>query len=478
MTSLIDVPTPTADAIDGQSRWTRVHYALIGAIALVQMLIRAEMPLGQDMLWGARFGSDFLSTGHLAHADSYSWTAAGKTWIPNSWGWNVVLGVAYRGGGVIGLWLLGAILAVGMAMAVARLAERLGAAPLPTAAWYAPVGLLGLAAVPRAQTLSTIVILAIPELVLVALAAPARSAGRAIVGLLTLQLVWMNLHSAALIGPVLVLVCGVGVLVGRGSPQGATRVAGMTFGTILACLVTPYGAAPLTHAGDVRSTSVGLVTEWDTVGFGSIAQALGLLAVLGAAALCVVAWRAGRFATSAAIALLALATASAIRFLPMMAILAAAEVALLFGRAKVRPRMFAVMVAATSAVLSLIAIANLRDLRSLGPTVSPALVAEIPAECRLLNDDLAGDAVTLLRPQVPVSLDGRYDMYGRAVITKVEGLFADHVGADATLRRDRVNCILGPTSMPLVQRLSADPNWAVRDKDSVRTLLVRASGDR
>lgn len=460
--------------------WSRRHYALIGGIALLHAVIRAEMPLGQDMLWGARFGTDFLDSGHLARSDSYSWTAHGRAWVPNSWGWNVVLGVAYRTMGIVGFWLLGAALAVVMALVVARIAERIGAPPLPTVAVYVPVGLLGLAAAPRAQTVSTIVVLLIPALVSRLVLGSGRAAVSATGALILLQIGWINIHSGALIGPFLVLACGGAMMAARRRtilvPVAAGRLALATVATALACLLTPYGTAPIRHANDVRKASVGLVTEWDHVGFGSVAQLLALLAVITAAALTVRVWHAGRPSTAACLGVLTVATADAVRFLPMLAVLAAPEVALVIARLNVRPRMFAVMVGATAVVLSAFAVLNARDLRSLGDTVSPSLVRALPAGCRLLNDDMAGDAVILLRPDTPVSLDGRYDMYGREIVVHVENLFLDRPGTDAALVREGITCVLGPTDMSLVRRLSRSPQWTMAGRDGVRTLLIRTAG--
>jgi hypothetical protein len=479
----VTVAAPAPERVLPESvtaRWSRRHYLVIAGIALLQMCIRAEVPLGQDMLWGARFGVDFLDSGHLTRTDTYSWTAHGQQWVPNSWGWNVVLGLVYRSMGVVGFWLLGAALAVLMALVVARAAERLGAHPLATLALYVPIGFLGLAAVPRAQTVSTIALLLIPPLVVATVFGDRRESGRALAALAALQLVWINVHSAAMIGPVLVVATGTALLVARRRTvdvrRAAARLIAAAAATTLACAATPYGFAPVLHADDVRRTSAGLVTEWDHIGFGSVAQVLGLAAVLTCLALAVRVWRAGRPEIAAGLVLLCAATGGAIRFLPMLGVFAVAEAALVVGRLDVRDRMLRVMVAATTVVLAGFALLDARDLRSLGDTVSPRLVAELPSECRLLNDDLAGDAVTLLRPDILVSLDGRYDMYGREIIVKVENLFNDRPGTGTTLAADHVTCVLGPSAMPLVRRLSASSRWTVLGTDSVRTLLVLDAG--
>jgi hypothetical protein len=279
---------------------------------------------------------------------------------------------------------------------------------------------------------------------------------------------------------VLVLVCGSALLIHRrgslGLSNGITRLAVTTALTAASCLLTPYGIAPITHAADVRRTAVGLISEWSPVGFGNIAQLVGLIAVPTAVVLAVRVWRAGRPEVAAGIVVLAASTASAIRFLPMLAVFAAVEAALVIGLVNVRRKIFKIIVLVGTIGLAYLAVRNVRDVSTLGDAASPGLVKTLPSGCRLLNDDLVGDAVTLLRPDVPVSLDGRYDMYGRQIILTVLGLFDDRPGADAALARDRITCILGPTHAPLVERLSTDRDWQVLGRDGVRTLLVRSSG--
>jgi hypothetical protein len=105
--------------------------------------------------------------------------------------------------------------------------------------------------------------------------------------------------------------------------------------------------------------------------------------------------------------------------------------------------------------------------------VSPRLVAQLPAGCRLLNDDMVGDAVVLLRPDVPVSLDGRNDMYGRDTVIQIEHLFENRPGTAEFLDREHVTCVLGPSAMPLLRALRHNSQWTVVGTDRVRILLVR-----
>lgn len=456
-------------------RWRRRHFAVLAGIAVLQALVRADFPLGQDAYWGARYGLDIIRTGRIPRTDTFSWTAHGRSWIPSSWGWNVVLGGAYDAFGYLGFWLLAAAVSIACALVAGLLARRAGAAPLVALAVYAPIGMLGVAAIPRAQTLSNVAALLIVVLTVPVVTSRGRAAVPWLLALCGAEASWMNLHSMALLGPVLVAVTGAAVLIGRRVltwRRGGWLVTA-TGATALACLATPYGWLPITHAADVRAASFGLVTEWASAGFSSVTQILTLLGVVLGLALCWRAWRGGRFALAACLLILALATALAIRFLPMLAVAATPEVALVVGRLRVRERFMRVVVGAVAAVVALLGIAGWRDLTALEPMVSPQLIAAIPAGCHLLNDDLAGDAVILARPDVSVSLDGRYDMYGREQVKRELDEFAGKPGTAAELAREGVGCILGPTSTGLVHALRSSPGWRVAAEDGFRTLLVR-----
>src|SRR5215469_9456576 len=93
--------------------WTWMTWAGFAVLGLMLGIQRADEPLGDsDMMWGARGGLDILDTGHVPHVDFYSWTVPGKLWVPNSWGWNVVLGLMHKLGGLHAIYVLGILLTI------------------------------------------------------------------------------------------------------------------------------------------------------------------------------------------------------------------------------------------------------------------------------------------------------------------------------------------------------------------------------
>jgi hypothetical protein len=468
--------------LDASRAWRRRDYALLGGVGLLLGLRRAEGPPDTDILWSARYGKDVLSSGHLPHSDTYSWTASGRSWVPNSWAWNVVLGAGYRIAGIFGLWLVGIGLAVGLSLMLGRAAARIGAAPMRTAMVVAVLGVFVLVVVPRAQAVGYIFMLCLPPLLRPILYGNRTNAFRAAVTVCAIQVVWMNLHSSAILGPAIVACGGTALLVGSRQPLAAVRGAiGRLVAVVAlaaaACLATPYGAVPALHIAAVRRASVGLINEWDRPGIGNLAQTVSLAAMIGAAVLAVVAWRAGRFDTAAILVLLAVATGSAIRFGPMLAAFAIPELALALGKLNVRPYMLRRTLAAGCVALVALIAARLEFFAKLDDqSASRGLVTALPHGCRLVNDYVVGAAVILFRPDVMVSTDSRIDMYGRAKVLSNGAVINLAPGAIDYLDRNAVTCVLVYSQSRLVKSLSVSSGWREVGKDSVRTLLVRTAG--
>jgi hypothetical protein len=292
----------------------------------------------------------------------------------------------------------------------------------------------------------------------------------------------MNLHSTALLGPVIITTAAAGHLAsprarlaGRSRRAIAIRGLGLTLLTALACLATPYGISPITHASAVRQASVGLITEWLPAGLGSTEQVLAVVAILLAALAAWFAARAQRWDTVAVLALFAVASGTALRFAPLAVLPAIPELALAAGRLPIRRVNVRRLGAASLAIMAIACCARFRTFADPGVrNFSPRLVADLPAGCRLLNDMLVGGAVMLHRPDVPVSIDGRNDLYGRAA--EIQYLITVNVPArgKAWVNTHQVNCVLLPSNAPLVPALEHTEGWRVVGTDSLRTLLVRA----
>jgi hypothetical protein len=200
---------------------------------------------------------------------------------------------------------------------------------------------------------------------------------------------------------------------------------------------------------------------------GSLAAGLVLLAVA-------IAYRARRYERLFILVVLLVATLAAVRFTAPLLVFVVPELALGLGRLNIRPLVVRVAAAVVVAGLITVAVTGLAGWRHVEAAwASPRLVAELPAGCRLFNDDGTGGAVILLRHDVPVWTDGRNDMYGRQGTLLTLDLRDAVPGTARWLDRHLVTCVLLPSSDRLVQELGHSPLWRVVDSDGTRTLLVR-----
>jgi hypothetical protein len=479
----VEQPEHVAAASSHAARSFLRTAAPVLAVGVLLGVIRAEAPLGDsDVLWGARAGMDVLSSGHLPHHATYSWTAAGRSWTPNSWGWDVVLGAAHDLGGMTAIGFLDIAMLTLLAGMLAAAAFRIGAHAGWIAITLAVVGRFVLPDLrPRPQLVAYPMILAFTLLVPRALSGDRRQATRAAALLIGLQVLWINLHTSALFGPAVIGVGGVGLLLRERAAWRAlrprlVRLAGLVAAAAAACLATPYGTALITNVNDVRDASVGLIAEWEHAGIHGSTQILGLVAIAVALAAAYPALRGRRYDTVGYLLLFAAATASAVRFTPILFVLAMPEVALLLGRLRVRESFLLRTVAAGCLVLAVFAGIRLDRFGDIDEQVgSPSLVAVVPHGCRVVNDYTIGGALMLARPDVRVSVDGRNDMYGRSLLLTVEGWLDNEPGTLARIDTDRVTCVLTESGDRLVSVLTASPDWRVVGTDDHRTLLVRVS---
>lgn len=459
-----------------------VRIGPLGLVALAGALVgwrRAERPFSDsDVLWGSRAGRDLLQTLGIPRTDSYSWTVHGKPWVPNSWAWNALLGVAYRFGGLTGIALLGIIMSAAIGVALAAAARVIGAKTAWSALLLEILGaVFGVFFYARAQVVDYLMVLLLPLILRRALAGDRRTYWRWTAVMSLVQLAWMNLHSAALLGPVLLLAAAAGTVLLATAMRRQTFMRGLGVVALssLACLATPYGMSSITHVAAVRSASVGLIAEWEPAGVGDTEQVLGLAALVIGLLAVALAYRARRLASVGMLVILAVATADAIRFAPMLALLAMPELAVAAGRIRVRDAFLKRACALCLAILAVACVIGLNEFAK--PRLrfySPSLVAELPSGCRLLNDLDIGGEVILARPDVPVSIDSRNDLYGRAAeLRSLRQLGEPAVGL-AFIRSARVTCVLTPSAAPLTRALRKQSGWRVVGSDSFRTLLVRA----
>jgi hypothetical protein len=294
-------------------------------------------------------------------------------------------------------------------------------------------------------------------------------------GLLTV--VWINLHAVALLA---VAIAGASAVVlfvlARRDARWCYALAAAG-AAAAGCLANPYGIGVLHQASQVQADSSGLITEWAPIDLASPTQ--DLIMAAGLAAL-IIAWRRREAVLLAGLVVCMAGSVEAVRFQPFVLILA---IPLLAAYVSVPPDpirryltsrrvMFQRCGAVAMAGLFVLAAPSVTHIGRPEPSTFPAaLVADIPHGCRLFTTDLIGDYVILARPDVPVSLDGRNNLYGPVLLVAEERVL--HGLGNVSRGLTGAGCVLVPRSYGLTARLRHDSEWQVRAADQFAILYVR-----
>jgi hypothetical protein len=441
------------------------------------VVLRAGVLAGSDTFWEIRVGLLTIAHHAIPATDTFSWTMHGKPYFQNSWGFDVLLAMAYRLGGLPGAAWLCALITLAVAALALALARTLGASPATSAA------ALFLAAAPlmiwlsaRPQLMDYAAVLALVMVLRGIEHGRGRWEAAAAAGLLTIA--WINLHAAALLG---VAIAGASATLLFLTRRGVRwrYAAAATGAAAVGCLANPYGIGVLHQAVQVRDAAAGSIAEWMPLDWASPVQDIALAA--GVAAF-VVAWRRREAVLTAALAVCMVGALLAWRFLPFVVILAAPVLAAFASDPPgpidrylaSRRVMFRRCGALGLAALVAVAVPSLSHIgRPDSATYPVGLVAAIPHGCRLFTNDSIGSYVILARPDVLVSLDSRDNLYG-ALLPAEERVL--HGEGNLSSGLAGADCVLVPLSYGLAARLQHNTGWRLRVADQVAALYVRRPG--
>lgn len=439
-------------------------------------VLRAGKLSEADTFWEIRAGLLTIAHRSIPATDPFSWTMHGKPWTLNSWGFDVVAAIAYRLAGLPGVAWLCAILAMAIAGLILLLARQLGASALATGSvlLVCTPSLVGWLSA-RPQLIDYVAVLALVMLLRRTAQGRAGIGTVAAAGLLSAG--WVNMHAGALLGVAIAGTCAVLLLARRETRKAGWWCVAATGAALAGCFVYPYGIGIIRQTAHVQEVSAGLIAEWRHFDPASPIQDLTL--VIGLLALGI-AVRRGDAALIAALGIAAGGSILAMRFLAFLVLFAVPVLAVWVSRPspvvlrylRSRRVMFRRCGAAGLAVLSVIAMVSLTHIGRPDPAAYPAgLVRDIPAGCRLFSTDILGSFVILERPDVPVSLDTRNDLYGRARLLAEERTLHGLGNVASGLRG--AGCVLVPPAYGLAGKLTRDPGWQVRGSAAAAVLFVR-----
>lgn len=465
------MPEATADT---QGRST---IALLVAVLLIPAVLGSSQTIFNDgdVSWHIATGQWILDHRAIPHVDPFSFTWAGKPWVPIEWLAEVIYASAYRLAGY------GGVAAVVTAALMALHAVVYFNASRWIRAALVPIVAMDFALIP--MLLARPHVLTWPLLALWTwLMLRAREHDRAppLVAALLMAL-WANLHGSFVFGLAIAGAFGLEALIASSDKPRALRQ-WLLFGT--ACLVAVFingnGVEGVLHP--LRFTQLQmlpLIDEWKP---SSPATTPFFFAVL-AMTIALVAWKRPRLSWVRWLllaCLLGLALLQA-RHQAMLAIVAGMVLPQGFARAgetsPAEPR-GAVLAALAGAIL----LVGLRAVMPLSPPDNEAnpwkLIAAVPPELRtepVLNGYSMGGPLILsgIRPYV----DGRGDMYGDELVVG----YSHIAHGDAQSFSDAVDrwnirwAILPNGSARLIALLDRSPGWRRIAHDQVGVIYVRVS---
>jgi hypothetical protein len=437
-------------------------------------VLRAGDLAESDTFWQIRTGLFILEHGYIPMVDPFSWTARGEAWRMNSWGFNVVVALAYRVAGLPGVAILCGAAVMGIFALTLLLARRLGAPPFATGALLlagSPLLIEWISARPQLVDYASVLVLVL----LLRRPARDRPSLTRLAGVAALAVVWVNLHAGVLLGVAIVVAAAVLVVLCRRTRASTPWFLVASGVMALFSLVNPYGIGLIDQTASVRSAAVGL-TEWQPLNLLDLVHSIPF--ALGVLALIVVARRRD-LVLSASLTVTLAGSVVAIRFVPIVFLLAVPALATLADRPaaqgylesrRVLVRRMGVLAVAA---YSVVAATNLVHLGQPDPgRFSIPVVLSIPPGCRLFNSYDLGGLVLLERPDMPVSIDSRAELYGAGRIQRYARIESGRDDPGSALAK--VQCVLMPSRSGLAKQLAFDPGWRLARSDRVAVLFVRA----
>jgi hypothetical protein len=192
-----------------------------------------------------------------------------------------------------------------------------------------------------------------------------------------------------------------------------------------------------------------------------------------------VAWRTRRYPLLLVLAALTAGGVFMIRLLPIAAVVAIPVLATAGDLPRIgdwlRTRAWLLRAVLATAIAGMVAVAAIAVTHVGRPAFPLAALDELPPGCRLLNDYTSGGPVTLLRPDVPVSVDSRNDLYGEAELARQATVLRGPPLAPARLDDWGVTCVLVKPSVGLVPVLRHTPGWREAFTSGRAVVFVRTS---
>jgi hypothetical protein len=474
-----DMPTSTPHVIRaprvGDLRILHLHPALIVVAGACAALFHQAMHAGLsgDVFYQEAAGAWMLAHNGVIRHDVFSYTVAGRPWLDEEWGFQVMLAWMVKHVGALSYWLLSAGVCSGAVLLSLARWRRTGGGWL----WAATLSILATAGLsvgltPRPQDLSYMFFAAL-LLVLTA----ARQNPAWLVAVPPFLLVWANVHGSFLLGlGILALELLWSVLPpleGRFRVSRAlskTQAALTVVTSFVATLVNPHGPGLLSYAFHVSTSSQlsSLIEEWQSPDFHSY---LFLGVIIGPVLLLIalLAFSGTVFALQdvALAGLLFLLTLHAVRFTPYFVLAACAVLA---QWSPLRKDSFRPTLLTLPAAAALVAVLLAGTHVPAGtPQVGDGSVDTPVAATSFLEHQTGRVFSTywwddyLILKHIPVFVDGRTDLYfGTDILQTWENVANLSIDPDTVFAHWDIRWVMWDKGTALTTYLTSDHQWEVR----------------
>jgi hypothetical protein len=492
--------------------------AAIVGFFFAAVLPRATWPLiDGDVWWHIRAGEEVLRTGRIPNVDTWSIVGAGLPWTSQDWLANVILAI----GNGMGEWgrtalsfLFGALTMLAFWILWKAIAIRLPSVGWASRVIWLSVGLVlaGPVMGVRVQVLDLLLATAVVWVLWQYLVDTRR---RWLFALPLIAALWANLHA----GWVLLFLIGGAVVVGEvvdralrrepdGKPPltwgGLRDLALALVASAAALALNPNGVALYTYPFDtVGITALNrYVMEWFPADLGSIFGWL-LLGFVAIGVLPAFLFARSRLRTADALILVGLTVMAwqAIRFLLIVGPIGGAIVAVVLspvisgsrlgrGTARILGRLAQPVGGTRGAVNAGIAVVLLLlgigvALLRTSPSAQGAEIARgLPADAvawmdahdpgtRIFNRYEWGGYIGQHRPDQPIFMDGRADVYGDELLQMYVGIIGLHGDPQVTFDRYGIDHAVFPPDTPLADWFDASAAWERVYLDETAAVWVR-----
>lgn len=434
-----------------------------------------------DLAYHLRAGDGILGAGALPRIDTFTFTAFGTRWLDQQWGAQVVLALAHRAGGWVGLLVLRAAL-IATTYGLVYLACRARGAARRTASLLTlggiVLGLRGLALRPQ--------LLAFP---LVAgslwLLAGRRAHPRRVWWLPVFAVGMANLHGAFVLVPVLAGLALLEDLLDRAPDARRTLLVGLV--ATAATLVNPFGVEAWRYAYGIASNPVvrDTISEWRPV---SVTTISGAVFAVSALLLVVLFVRRGRPIDLAALAWLGVfgaLTLPASRGIVLWGLVAPTVAARMLPARRPDPPMRAVggWVVKAALAIMVVAVVALPWWRGTSPDellarapvgLSAAVAREVPPGTNIFVWQAWGSWFEYAVPEDRVFVDSRIELFPETVWREYEDVRLARGSWSSILDRHDVGAIvIDAENTSLLPRLRGQPEWTLVYEDDDGALFVR-----